>query len=111
QLPATVTEETMSLSRRGFVGTVGLGAAGLLSASYVVARGREAEPFEPAGDRVWDEGIIRISSNENARGPGPSAIRALNETISPRAGRGYPPDHTDELLAAITDIYKVQEEN
>jgi len=101
----------MSLSRRGFVGAVGLGAAGLLSTSYVVARGREAAPFEPAEDRIWDEGIIRISSNENARGPGPSAIRALHETISPRAGRGYPPDHTDDLVSAITEIYGVEEAN
>jgi histidinol-phosphate aminotransferase len=101
----------MSLSRRGFVGAVGLGAAGLLSGTYVVARGREAAAFEAPEDRVWDDGIIRISSNENARGPGPSAIQALHETISPRNGRGYPPDHTDELVETIAAIYGVERNN
>jgi len=101
-------EERMSVTRRGFVRTVGLGTAGLFSSSFIIGRGREAAAFEPPGSQLpYDNGIIRIGSNENARGPGPSAIRALHETISPRAGRGYPPDHVNDLgevIAAKHDV-------
>jgi len=107
----------MSLTRRGFVRTAGLGAAGLgtaglLSTSFIIGRGREAATFEPAGQQeVYDDGIIRISSNENARGPGPSTIRALHDAISPRAGRGYPPDHTNDLVDTIAELYGVESNN
>jgi histidinol-phosphate aminotransferase len=59
----------------------------------------------------YDDGIIRISSNENARGPGPKAIQALHGTISPRAGRGYPPDHTNDLVTTLADKYNVERDN
>jgi histidinol-phosphate aminotransferase len=55
--------------------------------------------------------MIRISSNENARGPGPSALHALHETISARAGRGYPPDHTEDLVSTIAEVHGVPEES
>ena len=58
-----------------------------------------------------DGGIIRISSNENARGPGPKVIAALHNTISPRAGRGYPPDHTNELVDTIAELYGVERDS
>jgi histidinol-phosphate aminotransferase len=54
-----------------------------------------------------DGGFIRISSNENARGPGKKTIDALRNAISPRVGRGYPPDYTGDLAATIADIYGV----
>ena len=79
----------MSLTRRGFAQTVGLGTAGMLSSSFIIGRGLEAEELEPGSQQMpYDDGIIRISSNENARGPGPSAMQALHQTISSRAGRG-----------------------
>ena len=79
----------MSLSRRGFVNTVGLGTAGMLSTSFIVGRGREAAAFEPADlQQANDDAIIKISSNENARGPGPNTIKAIHDAISPRLGRG-----------------------
>lgn len=102
----------MSLTRRGFAQRVGLGTAGLLSGSFIIGRGREAAAFEPGLAQVpYDDGIIRISSNENARGPGPKAIEAIHQTVSPRAGRGYPPDHTDDLVATIAEIYHVEADN
>ena len=54
-----------------------------------------------------DGGFIRISSNENARGPGRKTMDALRNTITPRVGRGYPPDYTGDLVATIADIYGV----
>ena len=98
----------MSLSRRHFFRNLGLGSAGLLSTSFVIGRGREAMAFETGAWQAPDDGgFIRISSNENARGPGRKTIEALRNTISPRVGRGYPPDNTAELVATIADLYGV----
>ena len=100
----------MSLTRRGFARTVGLGTAGVLSSSFIIGRGREAAAFEPElADDPDDDGIIRITANENARGPGPKAMAALHQTITTRTGRGYPPDHTNELVATIAEKYRVEE--
>jgi histidinol-phosphate aminotransferase len=98
----------MSLSRRRFFRNMGLGSAGLLSSSFVVGRGREAMAFEAASIQPPDDGgFIRISSNENARGPGRKTVDALRNSISPRVGRGYPPDNTADLVATIADVYGV----
>ncbi len=102
----------MSLSRRGFVRAVGMGTAGVLSGPFIVGRGLEAGEFEPEVlQEPYDDGMIRISSNENARGPGPKTIEALHRTISERAGRGYPPDHTNELVTTLAERYDVAEDN
>ncbi len=98
----------MSLSRRRFFGNLGVGSVGLLSAPFIIGRGREAMAFEAATVQPPDDGgFIRISSNENARGPGKKTIDALRNAISPRVGRGYPPDYTGDLVATIADIYGV----
>jgi histidinol-phosphate aminotransferase len=95
----------MSVSRRGFVRAVGLGATGVLSTPFIVGRGSEAAAFEPEPQQAqYDDGIIRISSNENARGPGQRAIQAIRDAMSPRMGRGYPPDHTADLVDAIAEV-------
>ena len=68
----------MSVTRRNFFRTVGLGSAGL-STSLIVGRSQDAlafaEPFAAAPD---DSGVIRVSNNENNRGPGRKAIEALH---------------------------------
>jgi len=99
----------MSLSRRGFVRTAGLGA-GMLSSSFIIGRGSEAWAFEPQ-QQQWDDGQIRISSNENARGPGRSAIEAMRSAMTPRMGRGYPPDHTGTLVETVARTFGVRTEN
>ena len=102
----------MPLTRRGFAQTVGLGTAGMLSSSFIIDLGGEEEALEPGLAQVpYDDGNIRISLNENARGPGPKAIEAIHQTISPRAGRGYPPDHTDDLVTTIAELYGVEADN
>jgi len=102
----------MSQSRRHFVRNLGLGSAGLLSTPFIIGRGSEAMAFEAGALQPPDDGgFIRISSNENARGPGMKTIDALKKTISPRVGRGYPPDYTGDLVATIAEIYGVSREH
>ena len=99
----------MSLSRRSFVRTVGLGGAGL-STALIIGRGREAMAFEGGTLQALqppDDGAIHIDSNENARGPGPSSIEALHRAISARVGRGYPPDYVGEISKTIAAHYNV----
>jgi histidinol-phosphate aminotransferase len=36
-------------------------------------------------------------------------MAALHQTITTRTGRGYPPDHTNELVATIAEKYRVEE--
>jgi histidinol-phosphate aminotransferase len=95
----------MSVSRRGFVRTVG--SVGL-STSFIIGRGREAMAFDSVTIQPPDDnGFIRINSNENARGPGRSAIDAIKGAVSPRMGRGYPPDYTGDLGATIATTFGV----
>jgi histidinol-phosphate aminotransferase len=102
----------MSLSRRHFFRNVGLGSAGLLSTPFIIGRGHEAMAFEAGAIQPPDDGgVIRISSNENARGPGRKTMDALRNAISPRVGRGYPPDYTGDLTATIADFYGVSRDH
>jgi histidinol-phosphate aminotransferase len=98
----------MSVSRRSFVRT----GAGL-STAFLIGRGREAMAFESveAFQPPDDGGFIRIGSNENARGPGKKTIDALHSGISARVGRGYPPDHIDELAKTIASTFSVDRNN
>lgn len=101
----------MSLSRRNFVRTVGLGGAGL-TAAVIIGRGREAMASEGIDGALQalqppDDGVIHIDSNENARGPGQSSIEALHRAISGRVGRGYPPDYVGEISRTIAQHYSV----
>src|SRR5207249_135835 len=102
----------MPTSRRRFVRNLGLGSVGLLSTSSIVGRGREAMAFEAGGLQPPDDkGFIRISSNENGRGPGRKTIDALHSGISPRVGRGYPPDYTGDLVDVIAGVYNVSRDH
>jgi histidinol-phosphate aminotransferase len=102
----------MSQSRRGFIRSIGLGTAGLMGSSFIIGRGREAAAFEPAGSRLLlDDGVLKISSNENARGPGPNVMRALQKAITPRLGRGYPPDYLAELVETVADYNGVAQDH
>jgi histidinol-phosphate aminotransferase len=97
----------MSVSRRTFVRAVGAGSAGL-STSFIIGRGREAMAFETTAVQPPDDGgFIRISSNENARGPGRRTMEAIQRAITPRVGRGYPPDYAGDLTETIASTFGV----
>ena len=97
----------MSVSRRSFVRTVGLGSAGL-STSWFPGGARDASAFTATAAAADDGGVIRLSNNENNRGPGRKAIEAVQGALTPRMGRGYPPDYVNELVDTIAGIYGVQ---
>ena len=103
----------MKITRRGFVGTIGLGAAaGLLSKTAVTGRSAEAAaPGSTPEARVYDNGIMQLNQNESARGPGPKTMEALHDHINKRLGRGYPPDHVNELQETIARSYGLETNN
>lgn len=103
----------MKITRRGFVGTIGLGAAaGLLSKAVVTSRSAEAAaPGVTPEERVYDNGIMQLNQNESARGPGPKTMEALHNHITKRVGRAYPPDHVNELQEAIASSYGLETNN
>ena len=97
----------MSQSRRNFFRTLGWGSAGL-STSFLFGTSREALAYGGGALEVPnDKGIIRLSNNENNRGPGASARDALHAAVTTRMGRGYPPDYTNDLVDTIAKIYSV----
>jgi len=101
----------MAQSRRDFVRTVGLGSAGL-STAVMLGGTREALALTSpeaaaAAEAAADVANIRLSSNENNRGPGQKAREMLHNAITTGIGRGYPPDHTADLADTIAAVYKV----
>ena len=108
----------MSLSRRDFVRRLGLGGASLASASFIVGRGHEdlmalgAEEFAtgaPQATMATDR--IRISGNENLRGPSPKVIEVLKRHPSKDLGFGYPVPSLAEFVATIAEAYDARPEN
>ncbi len=104
----------MALSRRAFVRTVGLGG---LSTAFITARGREALLAAGMNDAQLQAalatqaatGVIRISSNENPRGPSPMALEAIRDRTTFKVGR-YP-TNIDELTDTIAKMYGAKPEN
>jgi histidinol-phosphate aminotransferase len=100
----------MALSRRGFVQTVGIGAAG----AWIGARGRENSiwsSFEPALQAV-EPGTIVLASNENPLGPGKTVIRAVRAAFG-EGGRtpGRYSGASGDLADAIAKRLGVKSEN
>ena len=109
----------MPLSRRSFVRAIGLGGATVMTAPLIGARGREAlaaelraglgasgASLEPA---ALAAGVIRLSSNENPRGPCAAALQGLQGALG-EASR-YPFTPPEELRAAIAAAHRVRVEN
>jgi len=74
------------VTRRDFVRTVGVGAAGALSTSWISARGREAGVWampEPGLQAQAPGSIIPLSSNENPMGPGQVVLDAITRAFGP----------------------------
>ena len=109
----------MTLSRRAFVHTLGVGGAFVLSGGLVAARGREAfvgmgMPDREPGWSDWVPGLdepsaIRLSSNENPNGPGDRALDAIRAALG--ESNRYPFVFAQSVTAAIAKRQGVKEEN
>ncbi|MBM3807364.1 MAG: aminotransferase class I/II-fold pyridoxal phosphate-dependent enzyme [Acidimicrobiia bacterium] len=97
----------MAFSRREFVRRLGGGGAGVAAASQLIRaygtddllaleQGRGGGGQRPAatGD------IIKLSSNENLRGPGPKVIEALKNYNFSNLGLGYAPPSLNGFVEA-----------
>ena len=95
----------MALSRRDFVRRLGVGGAAVATASHIIGYGREellaftGEQGQRGGRPAASGQMIRLSSNENLRGPSPKVIEALRSHPSKDLGLGYPPPNQ----SAFTD--------
>lgn len=113
----------MSVSRREFLSTVGVGGAalgaagaGVLSFPLISARGREALYAQGiVADRKADRrmaaqpGMIRIDSNENPVGPGKKALDAIRQGFD--LANRYPVLGEDDLMETIARQQGVRVEN
>jgi histidinol-phosphate aminotransferase len=97
----------MSLSRRSFVQTLGVGATGL----WVTARGREASLFAQGIQPLQGPPpSIILSSNENPLGCHKDVLAAIRTAAFPEAGR-YPFPPAEEVAELIARKHGVKREN
>ncbi len=106
----------MALSRREFVWRLGAGGAAVASASHIIGYGREEllafEQGQRAGGRPATSGpMIRLSSNENLRGPGPKVIEVLKQHPFSNLGLGYPPPNQSAFTDTIAATYGAKPQN
>jgi histidinol-phosphate aminotransferase len=99
----------MAVSRRTFFRTLGIGGAGLVGSRFLTQEELTLFAQQGGGRRPYDPSEIRISSNENPRGPGEAALEAIRGRVNVRVGR-YP-DNIQELNATIARILGGKPEN
>jgi histidinol-phosphate aminotransferase len=103
----------MALSRRNFVRSVGIGAAGALTTSFISARGRENliwSALEPSLEAA--EGTIIISSNENPMGPGTKVLDAVRAAFGADGSKpGRYSGSSRDLIDALAKKHGVKPEN
>ncbi len=106
----------MAFSRREFVRRLGAGGAAVASASHIIGYGREdllafTGGVGEQGQRGTAASAIRLSSNENLRGPSPKVLEVLRQHPSKELGLGYPPPNVQAFLEAIAAMYGAKPEN
>lgn len=112
----------MSLSRRAFVRRLGMGGAGLATTSFIIGHGREelsafgfeGLELEAAMQRqrqALPPGAVKLSSNENLRGPSPKVIEVLRSHPSTSLGLGYPVPSSRAFSAALARAHNVEPRN
>jgi histidinol-phosphate aminotransferase len=98
---------TMSLSRRSFAKTLGIGATGL----WITSRGREASLFAQGIQPTQGPApSIILSSNENPLGCHKDVLAAIQNAAFPEAGR-YPNSPFGEVMELIARKHGVKPEN
>ena len=109
----------MALSRREMLRRLGAGGAAFASASHIIGYGREELfAFEQGQQRgggrpanTTSGPMIRLSSNENLRGPSPKVIEVLKQHPSRDLGLGYPPPNVSNFVDTIAEMYGAKPNN
>jgi len=106
----------MALSRREFVRRFGAGGAALATASHIIGYGREElfafEQGQRGGPRPASAGdSIKLSSNENLRGPSPKVIEVLKQHPSRTLGLGYPVPSVRAFVDTVASTYGAKPQN
>lgn len=105
------------LTRRKFVQTVGVGAAGAITGSWIGARGREDSiwsVFEPSLHAAQAPAgpLIVLSSNENPLGPGKVVLDAVKAAFGPAgAAPGRYSGAAGALIEALAKKHNVTPQN
>ena len=110
----------MALSRRDFVRRFGAGGAAVATASSIIGYGHEELMAFVQGQGAQRGGgqrpaaggpMIRLSSNENLRGPSPKVIEALKAHPSKDLGLGYPPPNVQNFVETIATFSSAKPNN
>jgi histidinol-phosphate aminotransferase len=102
------------LTRRKFVETVGIGAAGAITSSWIGARGREDSiwALEQTLEAQAPTSVIPLSSNENPLGPSAAVLDAIKKAFGPNgATPGRYSNATGDLRDALSKSLGVSSEN
>jgi len=103
------------LTRRKFVETVGIGAAGALTSSWIGARGREDAIWSVATEVEAAQApmsVIPLSSNENPFGPSAAVLDAIKKAFGPNgATPGRYSNATGDLRDSLSKSLGVTSEN
>ena len=103
------------LTRRRFVQTMGIGAAGAVAAPWIGARGREDSIWsvlEPGLQAQTPQNLIVLSSNENPLGPGKAVLDAVTKAFGPNnAAPGRYSGATGALAEALAKKHNVTPQN
>lgn len=97
----------MAISRRTFLGTLGIGAAAGPAAQWPWAGLSSASIFEPARSTEPD-GTVHLDRNENAYGPSQKTFEAIRAAVG--TANRYPFRSGDELTEQIADSHAVKPE-
>src|SRR5262245_60572082 len=102
------------LTRRKFVQTVGVGAAGAVTASWIGARGGLEQVLDAQVNQLAASpaGTIILSSNENPMGPGKTVLDAVKAAFGPAgAAPGRYSNASGALVDAIAKKFNIQPAN
>jgi histidinol-phosphate aminotransferase len=97
----------MTTSRRGFLRSLGAGAAVGIAAQRPLPGLSKATTFEPI-QFTQDDGIVRLNNNENAYGPSKKVVDAIQSSIG--GVNRYPLMDYNSLAERIADQHSVKRE-
>jgi histidinol-phosphate aminotransferase len=103
----------MAFSRREFVRRLGAGGA---AAASIISYGPEdlfalEQGQRGGGARSAGGDLIKLSNNENLRGPGPKVLEALKNHNFSNLGLGYPPPSLSTFVEACAAMDGAKPEN